>query len=273
MSLCVPDYQSELDPQASAFYRQTMQILDAAQVPFLVGGAYALAQYVGISRHTKDLDIFVRPHDCARVFAVLEEAGHTTELTFPHWLGKAYYNDYFVDVIFSSGNGLVTVDDTWFSAARAGEVFGLPVQLCAPEEIVWSKAYVMERERYDGADIMHLLRACGPQLDWQRLLQRFGPYWRVLFSYLTLFGFVYPAEQAGIPPWVIQELMQRFHDELSAPQMTELVCQGTLISRAQYLVDIDAWGYRDARLVPQGGMTAADIAHWTMAIAEAKEGA
>lgn len=43
--------------------------------------------------------------------------------------------------------------------AAAGDVLGIPVQLCPPEEMLWSKSYVMERERYDGAEVMHLLRA------------------------------------------------------------------------------------------------------------------
>jgi hypothetical protein len=45
-------------------------------------------------------------------------------------------------------------------------VLGVPVRLCPPEEIIWSKAFIMERERYDGADISHLIRACQGRLDW-----------------------------------------------------------------------------------------------------------
>ena len=35
----------------------------------------------------------------------------------------------------------------------------------------------------------------------------------------------------------------------------EAVCQGTLLSREQYLIDIDRWGYADARLEPRGPMS------------------
>jgi len=241
--------------------------LQASQVPFLVGGAYALAYYTGIDRDTKDVDIFVHPSMCARTLEVLRATGYSTELTFPHWLGKALCGEGCIDVIFSSGNGIAQVDETWFMHAVAGNVFGIPVQLCPPEEMLWSKSYVMERERYDGADVMHLLHAYGEQFDWPRLLERFGSHWRVLFSHLILFGFVYPAEQAQIPAWVMQELLHRLQDERhSAPPLDQL-CQGTLLSRAQYCIDINGWGYRDARLTPTGRMTAADIAHWTAAIA------
>jgi hypothetical protein len=43
------------------------------------------------------------------------------------------------------------------------------------------------------------------------------------------------------------------------------VCQGTLFSRAQYLVDIESWGYQDARLL-LGSMSERDIEQWTAAI-------
>jgi hypothetical protein len=44
------------------------------------------------------------------------------------------------------------------------------------------------------------------------------------------------------------------------------VCQGTLLSRAQYLVDVDEWGYEDARMQPRGAMTEDQVRQWTAAI-------
>jgi hypothetical protein len=46
------------------------------------------------------------------------------------------------------------------------------------------------------------------------------------------------------------------------------VCQGTFLSREQYLTDIESWSYRDARRLPAGTMTGAEIARWTAAIEE-----
>src|SRR5206468_1316705 len=100
-------------------------------------------------------------------------------------------------VIFSSGNGVAKVDDEWFEHATAGRFLGEDIQLCPPEEMIWSKGFLLERERCDAADVIHLIHARGPRLDWERLLRRFGPHWRVLLSHLILFGFVYPGEPAG----------------------------------------------------------------------------
>jgi len=248
------------------FYRRVLIAMNEANIPFMVGGAYALERYTGIWRDTKDIDLFIHPDDCERGLRALAIVGCHTELTFPHWLGKAYCGEYFADLIFSSGNGTARVDDGWFEHAVVADLLGIPIKLCPVEETIWSKSFVMERERYDGADVAHLLRACSSHLDWQRLIKRFGRHWRVLFSYLILFGFIYPSHRADIPSWVMEELARKLADENAAAPLAEQITQGTLLSREQFLIDIQQWGYKDARLVPEGNMTRTQTEHWTAAI-------
>jgi hypothetical protein len=255
----------EHDPQAFHFYRRVLQTLRAAGVPVLIGGAYAFAHYTGIVRHTKDLDVFVRPADARRLLEALAAAGYRTEVTFTHWLGKAFCPNDFVDVIFSSGNGLCRVDEGWFEHAVAATVLDSPVRLCPAEEMIWQKSYIMERERFDGADVLHLLRARGPTLDWDRLLARFGPHWRVLLSHLVLFGFVYPAEQAAIPEGVLRALAERLREGAPPAEGPGRLCRGPLLSRTQYLADTEHWGYQDARLRPWGRMSEEEVNRWTAA--------
>jgi hypothetical protein len=254
-----------LDPAAREVYRWVMHRLQAEGVPFLVGGAYAFERYTGIERHTKDFDLFVHPRDVERALAVLAADGCRTETPFPHWLAKAFRGEEVVDLIFSSGNGVALVDDDWFRHAVEAAVLDVPVQLIPAEEMIWSKAFIMERERFDGADVVHLVRACADTLDWPRLVIRFGEHWRVLLQHLVGFGFIYPCERARVPAAVMRELMGRLDRELtrSAP---ERVCQGTLISRAQYLVDVEHWGYDDPRLAPAGNLTSEERARWTAGI-------
>ena len=128
------------DPGSRAFYCQGLTLLRDAQIPFLIGGAYVFERYTGIARDTKDLDIFVHPRDCDRVFQTLGSGGYQTDLTFPHWLGKAFSGGHFIDVIFSSGNGACPVDDEWFEHAADGQLLGIPVRFCPAEEIIWQKA-------------------------------------------------------------------------------------------------------------------------------------
>jgi hypothetical protein len=257
--------QGGADDSASTFYVQALvQLARSATIPFLVGGAFAFERYVHIERETKDLDLFVRPGDVSRTLDFFRKRGYRVDLRFPHWLGKVHSDDHVIDVIFSSGNGVARVDDRWFEHAVAHEVLGLPLRLAPAEEMIWSKAFVQERERFDGADVLHLFRHLGPSIDWRRLLERFGHYWRVLFSHIVLFGFVYPDQRHRIPGWVVDELTRRFAAERSDP--ANRLCNGTLLSREQYLHDINCLGYHDARVAPAGQMTREEIDHWTAAI-------
>ena len=56
----------------------------------------------------------------------------------------------------------------------------------------------------------------------------------------------------------------------SEVQRRSLLCNGTVVSRQQYLVDVQQWGYEDGRLQPHGNMTAQEIAQWTDAIGKIK---
>src|SRR6266853_3685632 len=85
------------------------------------------------------------------------------------------------------------------------------VQTCA---LTISKAFVMERERYDGADIAHLLHARAEALDWGRLARRFGRHWRVLLSHLILFGFIYPSERTRIPEPPMRRCLHLLEEEM-----------------------------------------------------------
>jgi hypothetical protein len=254
------------DAAAHDVYRAALGILSDAGVPFLVGGAYALAHYTGIERYTKDFDVFLLPDDRDRALRALHAEGYRVEVTFSHWLGKAYRDEYFLDIIYSSGNGVARVDAQWFEYAVPATVLGVPVRVIPAEEMIWSKAFIMERERYDGADVAHILRAHAEDLDWTRLVARFRDTWRVLFVHLMLFAFVYPAEQHRIPSRIIDDLVRLIEADLHTAAPPERLCCGTLLSREQYLPDVQRWGYLDARLSPRGALSRDETDRWTAAI-------
>ena len=235
------------DPTEIGARAQAIEVLQDARVPFLVGGAYAYCQYTGIYRDTKDLDLFVRRRDAARGLDILGGNGWRTERFDEVWLYKGYRGEYFVDLIFSSGNGVARVDQEWFEHASLGEAFGREVLMAPPEEMIWSKAFVLERERYDGGDVNHIIRAVGDRLDWERLLQRFGRYWEVLLSHLMLYRFVYPCDRAKVPERVMTELISRTMGTLREGDWPGKMCRGPLISRVNYEVDVQEWGYRNGR--------------------------
>jgi hypothetical protein len=238
--------RAQRDPGELDAREDALRALAGSEVPFLVAGAYAFFEYTGIFRDTKDLDVFLRRADLDAAFGVLEAAGFRTEVSEPGWIGKAWRGEWFVDLIYSSGNGVAVVDDLWFDHARPGEVMGVPVLLAPPEEMIWSKSFVLERERYDGHDVSHLVRATGQDLDWERLLLRFDRYWEVLLSHLLLFRFAYPGERSKVPDRVLETLVARLEEELGTDHPRAL-CRGNLISRVQYRHDLEQLGYEDGR--------------------------
>jgi hypothetical protein len=247
------------------FYRAVLRALKAEGLPFLIGGTYAMARYTAIDRKTKDLDLMVRRNDWPDIARVLRAEGIYTRLIFPHWLGKALEGRAQVDIIFSGGNGITRVDDDWFTRATPSRVLGFNVLLCPAEELLWSKAFVMERERYDGADVMHLILTQGETLDWLHICERFRGHERVLLSYAVLFEYVYPDAVGKIPDWLIPRLV---NTPVAGSVPGDKVCRGTVISREQFLVDVQKWGYSDGRLPPYGAMTPRELAIWTNAIKE-----
>ncbi|HVZ44769.1 MAG TPA: nucleotidyltransferase [Ramlibacter sp.] len=262
----VPSLEEEVSPPTAAFYRNALRTLADAGIPFLVGGAFAHACFTGIRRATKDLDLFIRREDFERVADRMQAHGWRTEMAYPHWLAKVYDGEDFIDLIFNSGNGLTPVDDSWFRRNPVAQILGVPVRIANVEDSLASKAFIMERERFDGADVAHLLQSTAEQLDWPGLVTRFGTHWRVLFAHLVLFGFIYPGERHRIPRWVMEEFLARAAQETREAPKDAHVCAGTLLSREQYLHDVEALGYVDGRLTSASTMTEGDVVVWTEAI-------
>ena len=255
------------EPEEQEFYRHALKTLRRANVPFLLGGAYAFQCYTGLVRHTKDLDLFLEEDAVRAALEALTRAGLPGKVVFPHWLAKAWRGEYFIDLIHSSGNGVARVDARWFDHAVDAELLGIPVRLCPAEEMIWSKAFIMERERFDGADVAHLLFARADTFDWRRLVDRFAGNWRVLLAHLVLFGYIYPGERHRLPQEVMDELLSRLRNEPPIPTEEEkTLCRGPLLSRAQYLVDTGDWGFEDARVTGDGTMTDSEVAIWTKGI-------
>jgi hypothetical protein len=239
----------ELDECTIDFYLRVMEALQTGGVGFLVGGAWAFEAHTGIGGRTKDLDLFLRPGDVEAATSVLESKGYRTELTSPLWIGKAFDGDEVVDLIFSSGNGICTVDDAWFEHSASSTVMGRNVGLIPIEEMIWSKAFLMERDRFDGPDIQHLVLAADGALDGDRLLARFGVHWRVLLAHVVLFDYAFPSKRGLLPDALRATLMDRAANAGDAVEVEDGrdLCYGTFLSRHQYVRDVEDGSFIDAR--------------------------
>jgi hypothetical protein len=244
------------EESTARFYVDVLKQLDRAQVPYAVGGGYAMAHYTGIARNTKDLDLFIKPEDRDRTLTTLAAAGYKTEFFYPFWIAKALSGDAFVDLLYSSGNGVCVVDDLWFEHGVRSDVLGYQTLLVPAEEQLWSKAFVQDRDRFDGADVIHLILGRGRKFDWERLLWRFRTHEPVLLAHLLLFRYAYPTERDAVPDWVMQRLQDASAD-MPAPHAK--VTRGPFLAQRSYGVPVRDWGFIDGRLQPHGPLTQEEI--------------
>ena len=147
-------------------YRRALEAVNAADVPYVVAGAYAIYEHTGIYRKTKDLDLFFEPAYVVPAARALRAAGFVTRLEDSHWLAKATSGDHFVDLIYGMGNGVALIDHTWMVQSRPGILAACPVRIAPPEELIWHRLFISERHRHDMSDIVHLILCCGDTFDW-----------------------------------------------------------------------------------------------------------
>ena len=240
-----PPISALAPPDADQFYRDSLRILAETGIPFLVAGTFAVNCYTGINRATKDLDVFCKAGDFPRILLHFKEQGFETEIEDERWLAKVRRGSCFFDVIFSSAVAVVTVSDQWFQESHPAELYGAQVQLTPPTELIWSKALLQNRSRYDGADIAHLILRQSERIDWKRLLMHMEQYWEVLLMHVLNFRFIYPTERENVPRWLYDELLQRAHEHADLPIPQTKVCRGRLFSPEDYRIDVADWGFAD----------------------------
>lgn len=230
---------------AQQFYKEALDLLKQTGVDFMLGGAFAMFHYTGIYRDTKDLDIFCRPADYPKILKFFAEKGYEAVTYDVRWLAKVFKGEYFIDIIFDTVNNIGRVDDSWLQKAPAVTVFGREVKILAAEELVFCKVYVQNRERFDGADVNHILLKSGKNFDWDRLMRRMDPHWHILLAALLMFQFCYPGDYREIiPQSLFEELLRRAREQYDIPPPYEKVCRGPIIDQTQYAIDVKEWNYK-----------------------------
>jgi Uncharacterised nucleotidyltransferase len=246
--------ENELQPTSSkpaaipeeqqALFRDVLALLEWNSVPYAVAGAFALRQHTGICRFTKDLDIFLTTETAPAALAILHEQGFTCEIRDEVWLAKAHRDDYFVDLITGMSNGVISVDASWIERARPARIFGVETRVLAPEELIASKLFVTRRERFDGADIAHVIFARKGELDWERVLRLAGEHWELVLWALMLFRYVYPEQTGYVPREVWEDLLAQLVGEVCSPP-AKAKFRGSLIDNIMFAIDVDEWGMED----------------------------
>ena len=230
-----------------AIYRRALDAVQAANLPFVVAGAYAIYEHTGIYRKTKDLDLFFEPQHIVAAARALRSAGFITRLEDSHWLAKATMGDCLIDLIYGMGNGVELIDHEWMQHSRPGIIAASPVRIAPAEELIWHRLFISERHRHDMSDIVHLLLCCGETLDWERLVRRVGEHWPLLLCQILMFNYVYPGYRTNVPSWVSEHLLERARAEIGVNDENQDLTRGPLISRFSFTIDVTEWGFHSPR--------------------------
>jgi hypothetical protein len=253
----VPETSSEplkLPVEQQALFREVLDLLELKNISYAVAGAFALLEHTGICRDTKDLDVFLTSENAALALRYLREEGFECEVCDPVWLFKAHRDAFFVDLITGMSNATIVVEDSWVARAQPALIHGVQTRVLAAEELIASKLFIARRERFDGADVAHLIYGTQGQVDWQRILTLVGEHWEILLWALVLFRYVYPAQTHYVPANLWADLLSRFQDAVSHPAAAAPF-RGSLVDDKQFAIDVNEWGlenlvqeYRERRL-------------------------
>lgn len=243
------DRQISLEPEEEKIFAEWLSILNDCDIPYVVGGAFAIHEYTCIWRFTKDLDVFLRPDDLKKALDAISRAGFDTEVRNRYWLAKATREGYLLDLIFSLSSGYIDINDSWFQTSVAAEIAGVKTHLPGVEELIASKVYVTRSDRFDGADIVHIIEAVKGNVHWQRLLQILKEDSVLVLWHLILFAYVYPGHADYLPQELMGELFEKLRKGWSHPKDPKAF-YGMMIDPLRFRVDVVDWGYHDERRMP-----------------------
>ncbi len=227
-------------------YQLALRALTVDRIRFVVGGAWAIEHYVALGRATLDLDLMIEPRMTDPAVQALTQHGGSV-LGHDTMQVRMDLNGAEIDLVHHIAQGEYAVDATWWQHGVPARLFDVATLVASPADLIWSKVFIASRHRFDGADIVHLIRGASQTIDWRRLAQHLRPYPELLLAYLNLFEFCYPGERDAIPSWLWNDLLRR----LQAPEAPggPKICRGTLLDSTSFIFDGIARGYQDVRQI------------------------
>lgn len=206
-----------LSSEETCIFGGALRGLREREIPYLVGGGFAFSRYSGLRRNTKDMDVVLTQAHFLPAVEVLREAGlrdyYEVETYDRSWIYRGYTDLHgarvIVDVIHRFPNRVGVVEESWIGRGVPGRFAGEPVRWVSPEDLIWMKLFVLQRERCDWPDLFNIIRGLAGALEWDYLLERAGEHWRLLDAVVEIYDWLCPAERDFIPSSVRLEFDRR----------------------------------------------------------------
>lgn len=190
-------------------YAPVMRRAEEMGLRFAMGGGLAYSLYGGHPRNTKDLDVFILPPDHEPYLKLMEEAGFNEYTVVPYdrtWSYRGVKDGFIMDLLWGMLNDRAPFDEAWVKRGWEIPFRGVKIRLLPPEELMWTKMYIVHRDRCDWPDILVILGTRGPELDWSHFLERVGADAPLLGSILSFFRWLHPERAAQFPPWIWEKM-------------------------------------------------------------------
>lgn len=201
-----PEWHRQIPDDQWAIYERVIQAARSRRLRFALGGGFAIATYTGQWRNTKDMDVYVVPRDREAMIETVLNTGLSDYYdTLPYdrtWIFRTACDKVIVDIIWAMANRRADVDDLWLERAPSVTMRGERLLVVPPEDMVWNKLYVLQRDRSDWPDVFNLIEATGPELDWGYLLRRLEKDVPLLAGALSVYGWLCPACASKLPAWL-----------------------------------------------------------------------
>jgi hypothetical protein len=229
------EWPAKFSPEEWSIYRGIIRAARERGIPFAVGGGLAAMTYADQWRNTKDLDLYALYRDREWLVQLLTEFGladyYEVQAYDRKWIYRAHRGEVIVDVIWAMANQRAQVDESWLRGPEV-EAGGERFRLLGAEEAIWSKLYVLQRDRSDWPDCLNVLYGVGPQLDWQRLIVRLGDDLPLLSGLVSVFVWLAPQKAQEFPGFI--------WDRLRLPRPQEQLASDVMRQRAAFL-DTRPW--------------------------------
>jgi hypothetical protein len=146
--------------------KQAASRLQAAGVPFALGGSYALWVH-GAPEPEHDVDLVIAEATRDQALAALDATAFDIEEPPERWLFKAHRKCAVVDVLHRLNGQPVSAE--LIAAAKVHDVLGVKIPVLSPSLIMTVKLRALDEHNCDFSALLPLVRAVREQLDWTQI--------------------------------------------------------------------------------------------------------
>lgn len=155
-----------VDEGLAVTLKRVASILKAADIPFALGGSFAVYARGGYSSD-HDVDFLIREQDKDRALQELAGAGFETEQPPEDWLVKVFDEGRMVDLIYRPVESPVTDETLHDTDQISVEAIYMPV--LSASQLMIHKLLSYSQHYCDFATGLPLARSLREQIDWDRV--------------------------------------------------------------------------------------------------------